>query len=129
MGRIGLKYIIRYGFSTNEVFLNDALEHFWRARVIPDTFRVDHRDRAFYAHAQAVRARSKHNSFVCKMKLSETVFEKVPRLVATLPIAAFWLSLVAAQEDVTLYFIEVEGFAGLLELRMWHDANIIHEVK
>lgn len=47
--------VIAHRRAAEQMLLDDTLEHLGRAGVIPDAFRVDHRDRAVPAHPQAIR--------------------------------------------------------------------------
>src|ERR1017187_8128651 len=46
----------RDGFATDEMILNDALQNFRRATVIPHAFGINHGNGAMHADAQAVGA-------------------------------------------------------------------------
>ena len=73
--RIYCKGVFVHNFSAYQMPLYDFLEHLRRAGVVPDTFRIDHRNGAALAHAQAVRFGSVNDWFwPRKLELFEARF-------------------------------------------------------
>ncbi len=111
--------------AIDEMFLNDALEHLRRAGVVPDALRIDDRDGTARADAEAVGLGAEHSRLEAnEPKLLEAVFQKRPRLEASLPGAALRLSLVGAEKYVALklsqpkrrrVFFELFARHGLLD--------------
>src|SRR6266511_787716 len=86
---------------TDQVLLNDPLQHLGRAGVVPDALGVDDRDRAMHADAQAVGLGTIDAAVrERESQLLEALLEIVPRLDARLFGGALWLCLVAAQKDM-----------------------------
>src|SRR6187401_1763117 len=81
------------------MLLDDALEDFGRAVAIPHPFRIDHRDRTFAAHAQAIGLGTR-DTVLGQVELFQPPLEIIPGLVRILARAALGLALVTAQEDV-----------------------------
>lgn len=87
--------------ATDEMFLNDALEHRRIARAIPGTFRVHDRDRPALTDAQAVRLRTQDAALLGELELFEPTPEELPGRETTLFLAAFRLRLIAAEKEMT----------------------------
>ena len=45
-------------FTADQMLLNDAFQHFWRAGVIPNRLRINHRNGTLQAHPQAIGFRA-----------------------------------------------------------------------
>jgi hypothetical protein len=87
------------------MLLDDALEHRGRAGAVPYALRIDHRDGALLAHAQAVGLGAEDRAR--QAQFGQAALEIVPRLQARVPGAALGLALVRAQEDVPWEFLRV----------------------
>ena len=67
------------GAAIDQMFLDDAFEHFRRARVVPDAFRIDHRDRAGGADLEAVRLGARDQGLRAdETELFEAALEEFP---------------------------------------------------
>jgi hypothetical protein len=85
--------------AADQVFLDDPLQHGRIALSIPRPFRVDDGDGAGLADAKAVGLGAQHAA-IGEPQLDETPLQVVPRHNRPIPIAAFRLGLVAAEENV-----------------------------
>ena len=95
------------------MFLDDALENYRRAGVIPDAIRVNDRDRPAQADAQAVDLAAINERLRAdEMELLEACLEEFPRSQRLLARRAFRLGLVRAEEDMTGLLREAERFGG-----------------
>ena len=111
------------GLATDEMFLDDPLQYGWIALAIPRAFRVDDGNGAGLAHAKAVGLGAQ-NAVVGEPQLDQTPLQVVPRHDRSLPIAAFRLGLVAAEEDVAPGNPDAK-FLDDGVFRLWHGA-IMH---
>lgn len=103
---------LRDDFPADQVLLDDALQHFWGTRVIPDALRVNHGDRPADADAKAVRLGPEN--FRREPELLEPPLEVFPRFQPGFLRAALRLGLIRAEEDVTLDFLDAKsGGAGV----------------
>jgi hypothetical protein len=90
-----------HGLASDQVFLDDFLEHFFIRRVIPDAVRIDNGDRARLAHLQAVSLRAVHAILACgEFELAEPFLKIVPSFQAFFTVAALRLSLIRTEKDV-----------------------------
>ena len=87
------------GPAADEMLLDDPLEDGRIALAIPRAFRVDNGNGAGLADAKAVRLGAQH-SVIGEPQLDQTPLQIVPRHDRPIPIAAFRLGLVAAEENV-----------------------------
>lgn len=87
--------------AADDVFLEDALDHFGSDRVIPDAVGIDDCDGAVLADAEAVGFGSE-DAFgaLHEAEFREALFEVVPTGDAGVFVAAFGLGLVCAEEDM-----------------------------
>ena len=101
------KAIIVDNPAADKVFLNDALENFRRAGVVPSAIWVNDSDGSAHANPKAVGLGAVYFRFGAnEAKLLEPGFQKCPRLDATDPITALSFRLVGAKEYVALDFFE-----------------------
>jgi hypothetical protein len=87
------------GLATNEMLLDDSLQNRRIALAIPRAFRVDDGDGAGLAHAKAVGLGAQY-AVIGEPQFDQTPLQVVPRHNRPIPIAAFRLGLVAAEENV-----------------------------
>ena len=98
------------------MLLNDALQHFRRARVIPDAFGINDRDRPAHANAQTVGLGAIHQRLrPGEVQFLQAPLQKFPRRQARFARAAFRLRRVGAQKNVAAEFFEAERFHGGLQ--------------
>ena len=95
--------------AVDQMFLNDALQHRWCARVIPDAFGIDDRDWPVRADPQAIhlapvnqRVRSEEIQFL------EPPFQEFPRFKSFLLRRALRLRLIGAQKNVAAIPLQSE---------------------
>lgn len=84
----------------DEVLLDDALENRRVALAVPDTFRIDDRDRTAFTNAQAVGLRAENAAPIRQAELLQAPLQELPRGQAPFLVAAFRRRLVAAEKDV-----------------------------
>ena len=95
----------------DQVLLNDALQVFGSAGMIPDSIRVDHRHRAVCADAEAIGFAAVNQGFgTAEFELVQPVLEELPRRRSLFGSTAFGLGGCGAQEDVPLVGVQIEGF-------------------
>ena len=80
--------------------MDDPFEHRRIAAVIPHRIGPDDRDRASLAHPQTIGLGPGNPAAFGQPQHFQARFQIVPRNETALAVAAFWLGLVAAQEDV-----------------------------
>jgi hypothetical protein len=108
--------ILLDGFSVDEMLLDDAFEHFGRARVIPNAFRIDDGDRSLCADAEAIDFASIDQRLRAnEVQFLEPLFQVVPRLQAALLRRAFGLGLVGAQENVPPVLFQTERLGEVMQ--------------
>src|SRR5207237_1215527 len=92
--------------AVDQMFLDDPLQNFGRARVIPDPFRINDRDRAMHADAKTIRFCAKYHRSIAlpHPELLEPVFKVFPRFDALFLRATFGLGLISAEKDVPMEF-------------------------
>ena len=87
--------------AADQMFLDDALDHFGRRRVIPNAIGVDHGDGAVFANSQAIglgaidAAGPLHQA-----AFGQAFFQIVPGSVGDFALRALGLGLIGAQKDV-----------------------------
>ncbi len=82
------------------MLIDDPLEHRRIASSVPGTFRVYDRDRATFANAETIRLRAENATGLGQAQLLEPLLQKFPCFDGSLPVAAFRVGLIGAQEDV-----------------------------
>lgn len=98
------------------MFLNDALEVFGRAGVIPDGIGVNNGDGTAGADAEAVGSAAMNESlWAAEFEIFEAFFEKLPGGCAFIEGAAFGLGGSRAKEDMALISVEIERFGSRCE--------------
>lgn len=100
------------------MLLNDFFQHLWRARVIPDAFRIDDRNRTVQTHAEAIRLGAENAGILGggKAEFFEPIFEKFPGGKAGSHRAALGVRLICAEEDVALDFPDAERGGTVAEV-------------
>ena len=87
------------------MLLNDSLQHFRRARVIPRAFRINDGDGAALADAEAIGFGAKNQRLgTGQAEFLQAAFQKTPRGQAVFLGAALGFGLVGAQKNVPLIF-------------------------
>ena len=100
-------------FPAEQVFLNDALQHFRRAGVIPDAFGINDRDGPAYTDTQAVGLGAINQRLRAgEIQFLEPPFQKFPRGQTGLARTAFRLGRVGAKKNVAPEFFNPERFNG-----------------
>jgi len=103
------------------MLLDDPLDHFRRDRVIPGSFRVDHRYGTLLADAQAIRLRSVNTLIAGQQtQLSQAPFQILPGFESCFLRRALRLGLIAAQKYVAA------DAANLQALRNLNQAFVTH---
>lgn len=90
--------------TTNEVLLNNPLQHRRVAVSVPGSFGVDHCNRTAEADTKAIGLGTEYSAPPGELQFFQSLFEKVPGDERSFPVAAFRLALVATQEDVASDF-------------------------
>ena len=107
--------------AADQVFLDDALEVFGSAGVIPDDIGINDGDGATDADPEAVGFGPVDEGLgAAEPELGEAFFEKLPCGHAVVEGAAFCHGGGGAEEDVLLVAVEVEGLSGGFE-EVGHD--------
>jgi len=105
------------------MLLDDALQHGWFARVVPDAVRIDDGDRAALTDLQAVDLGAKDPAGADELELAQTGLEVLPRREADRLLATFGFALIAAEKDVVADSADPEFCCDLRE-RTWHRASV-----
>ena len=83
------------------MFLNDALQHCGRARVIPDPFGIDHRDGTARTDLEAIGLGARNERLRAdETEFLEPVLEVIPRNQTRLPVTALRLGLVGTEKEM-----------------------------
>jgi len=103
----------------NEVFLNDALEVFGRAGMIPDGIRVNDGNGTTGADAKAVGFAAMNERLrAAEVEIVEALFEKLPRGHALDRVATLGFGGRGAEKEVAFVAVEIEGLgSGSKEIR------------
>src|SRR2546425_7648064 len=83
------------------MLLDDSLEHGRIALAVPRALGVNDGHRPSFANAETVGFRSQDASLLGQAQLLQAALQKVPRDQASILLAAFRVSLIAAEKDVT----------------------------
>jgi hypothetical protein len=94
--------------TTNQVLLNDSLQYRRIALTVPSAIRVDNGDRSAEANSQAVRFGAEDPSLTGQMELLQTAFQEVPSLERAILVTTLGLCLIAAEEDVSPCFLDMQ---------------------
>jgi hypothetical protein len=86
--------------STDEMFLDDALQYRRVASGVPGAFGIDDSNRSTFTDAKAVRFGAKNPALLRKAELLQTTLQVFPGSEPTLLLTAFGRGLVAAEKDV-----------------------------
>jgi hypothetical protein len=86
--------------STEEMLLDDSLEHRRITLSVPRAFWIDDGDRSAVTDAQAVHLAAKHAAVLRQPELAESPFEELPGSEATGFLAAFRVGLVATEKNM-----------------------------
>ena len=98
------------------MFLNDPFQHRRRARVIPDTFRINHRDGTVGANPEAVDLAAIHQRFGAdELQFLESPFQILPGLQPLFFGRAIRLRLIGAEQDVPRIFFEAQRHLRAVE--------------
>jgi hypothetical protein len=102
--------------TANEIFLNDALQIFRGAGMIPGGIGVNDCDGTTGADAEAVGLGAMNEGLgAAEFEFGEAFFKELPRGHAFVISAAFGLGRSGAEEDVLFVAVEVEGLCGGLQ--------------
>ena len=105
--------------AVEEVALDDLLQHFGSAGVIPRAFGVNDGDRALDADAQAIDfAAIDQRVRADELQLLEAVLQEFPAFAGLFARRAFRFGLIRAEENVAAIFFEAEGFGRFREFRV-----------
>ena len=89
------------------MLLNDAFQDGRRAGAVPDAIGIDDGDGALEADAEAVGFRAVNQRLGAgEVKFFQTALQIFPGFQTLLFGAAFWVSLVGAEEDVAFEFCQ-----------------------
>ena len=86
--------------ASDQVLLNDPLEHRRIALAIPRAFGIHHGDGTTLADAKAIHLAAQDAALFREAELSQAALEEFPRCEPTLLLAAFRRRLIAAEKDV-----------------------------
>ena len=87
--------------TTEQVLLDDPLEHRGIAAAIPRALRVDDGDRPTLAHAEAVHLRPEDTTALGQTELLEPALQVVPSNQPTRLLATLGVGLITTEQDVT----------------------------
>ena len=110
--------------AVDEVFLDDALEDFRRAGVVPGALGIDDRDGAACANAEAVGLGAVHFGLEAnKAEFLEPRFQERPRFETGLLGAALRLGLVGAEKNVAFNSPQTKRHRNFFELFVSHGLS------
>ncbi len=104
------------------MFLDDPFNNFRRSCFVPDALGVDHHNRALLANAQTISLGAEDATRAIGGRFAESEFleppfEVIPGFEAGRFVAADWLGLVGADQDMPIDFVQAEFGDGGLESR------------
>jgi hypothetical protein len=94
--------------STDQVFLDDSLEHGRFTAAVPRAFGIDNRNWAARANPQAIRLGAKHTALAGQVQFGQSRLQILPSFQRPLLVAALGDRLVAAEEDVALNTVDAQ---------------------
>ncbi len=94
--------------AVDQMLLDNPLEDWWVTLTVPGAFGIDHRDGAPQTNAKAIRLGPKDATGLGEFQLIQAFLQVVPRRQRSCFVTAFWLRLIAAQEDVALYLVDAQ---------------------
>src|SRR5262245_46554759 len=86
---------------SDQMLLDDLLQHRRIAGPVPRAFRIHDRDRSAFADSKAVGLGAQDAALVGESELLEPAFQEIPGGQAPLLLAALRRRLIAAEKDVT----------------------------
>ena len=92
--------VLRHNSPSNEVLLDDFLEHWRIALGVPGTLGIDHCDRSATANPQAVYFTAEHTTLLAEIQFFQPSLEIIPCLKRSLSPTADRLSLIATEQNV-----------------------------
>src|SRR5512142_411831 len=95
---MAIENVLLHGMAADQMLLNDALQHYRRARMVPRALGVDDRYRALFADAQTVGLRAVD---VGQVQFRQAPLQILPGFEPFFERAALGLGLVAAEEDMS----------------------------
>jgi hypothetical protein len=115
--RISREDVFFDDLAFDEVFLDDALQNFGCAGVIPDAFGINDSDGTVHANAETIRFCAKNDRVVAlaHAEFFEAIFEVFPGFDAVLLRAALRFGLVGAKKDMAMEFADSQGLNFLLQ--------------
>ena len=113
--------------SADQMFLNDAFEHFRRAGVIPCPFGINDCDGSICADAKTIGFGAIDQRFGAdKAQFLEPLLEKLPRRIALFLRATFRFRLVCAQKNVALIMFQPQFVHTFVQFAV-HQASVFRE--
>src|SRR5207247_5881358 len=100
--------------ASDQVLLNDPLEHRRIARTVPGALGIDDGDRAAFADPQAVRLRTQDSSLLRQPELLQPPLQKLPCCEPAVLLATLRGRLVAAEKDVAPRDRHTDALSDLL---------------
>src|SRR5579864_3775546 len=95
--------IFAHGLPADQMLLNDPLDYWRRAGMIPGAIRIDHGDGALLADAEAIGFGPVNATFAPgKSQFRQAQLQIIPGRATFLARRALRLRLVGAEEDVAL---------------------------
>ena len=96
--------------AVEQMALDDLFEHLRRAGVIPNSIRINDRDRPMRADAQAVDlAAINQRLWAHQIELVQPLLEELPRGECLLAWGAVRFGLIGAQENVPAVLFQAQG--------------------
>jgi hypothetical protein len=104
---VSVKGVLFNDLTPDNVLLEDSFQHFRGTRVVPNPFRIHHRDWAESTDTKTPDPGSINRGIVFnKPKLDETTLKILPRYKPHLSGATFRFFLLGAQKNMALKLIE-----------------------
>lgn len=100
------------------MLLNDSFENLRCAGSIPDSFRVNHRNRAIQAEPQAIGLGSGNAPGAAEAQFIQSAFEVVPSGETLVFSATLGFGLVGTNEDMPLDLVDVKRSCNLAEFHI-----------
>src|SRR6266545_1784627 len=111
--------VFRDDSAVDEMFLNDPLQHLGRARVVPDAFGINDRDRAARADSKTIHLAAIHQRLRAdQIQFLEAPFQKFPRLDPFFLLATIRLGLIRTEKDVAPISLQAQGGRRPLQRRV-----------
>ena len=110
------------GPAADQMFMDDAFQNYLCARMIPNAFRIDDRNRSADTNPETICFGAIDERFGAdQIQFIQPAFQKFPGSKAFITRTAFWVSRIGAEKYVTTVFFHPQSFG--------HAAQLVFHIK